>query len=190
VILCHREWGRAEIGSVQENLVPAERFAVPVLVSVPVMCARPALASRLCTPEPSVANPRLTRRFPAGATEEEYELTTDAANAIRFITTMLKPRVAATESRLAVVMLQLTRLAEETDSNPKTRLAALVAERERIDREIESVQHGGVKTLPDDRALERIREIIGLELRSCTMPLGRVESPGKQRSQQQDEARP
>jgi hypothetical protein len=104
----------------------------------------------------------LTRRFPAGATEEEYELTTDAANAIRFITTMLKPRVAATESRLAVVMLQLTRLAEETDSNPKTRLAALVAERERIDREIESVQHGGVKTLPDDRALERIREIIGL----------------------------
>jgi Protein of unknown function (DUF3375) len=37
-----------------------------------------------------------------------------------------------------------------------------VAERERIDREIESVQHGGVKTLPDDRALERIREIIGL----------------------------
>jgi len=61
-----------------------------------------------------------------------------------------------------VVMLQLTRLAEETDSNPKTRLAALVAERERIDREIESVQHGGVKTLPDDRALERIREIIAL----------------------------
>lgn len=104
----------------------------------------------------------LTRRFPAGATEEEYELTTDAVNAIRFITTMLKPRLAATESRLAVVMQQLTRLAEETDSNPKTRLAALIAERERIDREIQSVERGGVKTLSDDRALERIREIIGL----------------------------
>jgi Protein of unknown function (DUF3375) len=104
----------------------------------------------------------LTRRFPAGATEEEYELTTDAVNAIRFITTMLKPRLTATESRLAVVMQQLTRLAEETDSNPKTRLAALIAERERIDREIQSVERGGVKTLPDDRALERIREIIGL----------------------------
>ena len=104
----------------------------------------------------------ITRRFPVGANEEEYELTTDAANAIRFITTVLRPRLAATESRLAVVMQQLTRLAEETDSNPKTRLAALMAERQRIDREIQSVQRGGVKALPDDRALERIREIIAL----------------------------
>lgn len=104
----------------------------------------------------------ITRRFPVGANEEEYELTTDAANAIRFITTVLRPRLAATESRLAVVMQQLTRLAEETDSNPKTRLAALMAERQRIDREIQSVQRAGVKALPDDRALERIREIIAL----------------------------
>jgi len=52
---------------------------------------------------------------------------------------VLKPRLAATESRLAVVMHQLTRLAEESDSNPKTRLAALMAERERIDREIQAV---------------------------------------------------
>jgi Protein of unknown function (DUF3375) len=104
----------------------------------------------------------LTRRFPVGANEEEYELTTDAANAIRFIATILKPRIAATESRLAVVMQQLMRLAEETDSNPKTRLAALLTERDRIDREIQSIRDGGVKALPDDRAVERIREIITL----------------------------
>src|SRR6267143_7232050 len=42
----------------------------------------------------------LTRRFPVGASEEEYELTTDAVNAIRFITTVLRTRLAATESRL------------------------------------------------------------------------------------------
>jgi len=104
----------------------------------------------------------LTRRFPSGASEEEYELTADAANAIRFTSTLVKPRLAATESRLATVLYQLTRLAEETDSNPKTRLAALMTERERIDQEIESVHRGGVKALPDDRALERIREIIAL----------------------------
>jgi hypothetical protein len=104
----------------------------------------------------------LTRRFPAGAIEEEYELTTDATNAIRSITTLLKPRLAATESRLATVIQQLLRLAEETDSNPKTRLAALMAERERIDREMELVQCGAVKALPDDRALERAHEIIAL----------------------------
>lgn len=104
----------------------------------------------------------LSRRFPAGASEEEYELTTDAANAIRSITALLKPRLAATESRLATVIQQLVRLAEETDSDPKTRSAALIAERERIERELELVQRGAVKALPDDRALERTREIIAL----------------------------
>jgi Protein of unknown function (DUF3375) len=104
----------------------------------------------------------LTRRFPAGASEEEYELTTDAANAIRSITALLKPRLAATESRLATVIQQLVRLAEETDSDPKTRSATLIAERERIERELALVQRGAVKALPDDRALERTREIVAL----------------------------
>jgi hypothetical protein len=104
----------------------------------------------------------LTRRFPAGASEEEYELTTDAANAIRMITSLLRPRLAATESRLATVMQQLARLAEETDANPKTRLAALTAERQRIDREMQLIERGAAKRLPDDRALERAREIIAL----------------------------
>jgi Protein of unknown function (DUF3375) len=52
----------------------------------------------------------LTRRFPAGASEEEYELTADAASAIRSISALLKPRLAATESRLATVIQQLVRM--------------------------------------------------------------------------------
>src|SRR4051812_5126172 len=39
----------------------------------------------------------LTRRLPAGASEEEVELTADAANAVRFISSVLKPRATATE---------------------------------------------------------------------------------------------
>jgi hypothetical protein len=104
----------------------------------------------------------LTRRFPAGASEEEYELATDTASALRFVSGMLKPRTTATESRLATVIAQLTRLAEETDANPKSRVAALLAERERIDREIEAVERGATKPLPADRALERAREVIAL----------------------------
>ena len=42
----------------------------------------------------------LTRRFPAGAAEEEYELSVDALTALRFVTGLLKPRTTATESRL------------------------------------------------------------------------------------------
>lgn len=104
----------------------------------------------------------LERRFPPGAAEEVFELTADAANALRFVASLLKPRTTATESRLANVMQQVVRLAEETDSNPKTRLAKLRAERDRLEQEIAAVERGAVKTLPDDRAIERAREVIAL----------------------------
>ncbi len=102
------------------------------------------------------------RRLPTGATEEQYELSSDAAQAIRFLSTLLKRRAVMTESRLATVIHQLIRLAEETDRNPQTRLGALMAERERIDREIATVRVHGVQPLDDDRAIERAREIISL----------------------------
>jgi hypothetical protein len=104
----------------------------------------------------------LARRFPAGASEEEYELTAAAAGAIRFVNSLIDHRSTATESRLSTVIQQLARLAEETETDPETRIAVLEAERERIDREIEAVRHGQVRALPDDRALERVRETIAL----------------------------
>lgn len=104
----------------------------------------------------------LTRRLPAGAPEEQYELTTDAVTAIRFLQGVLQPRAMATESRLAIVMQQLAKLAEETNPDPSSRRTALLAERARIDRELEQVGRGVVETLPAERALERARDIIGL----------------------------
>ena len=104
----------------------------------------------------------IERRFPPGATEEEYELSSASEGAIRFVGSLAEPRTAATESRLAVVMQQLVRLAEETDSNPETRIAALTAERERIDAQIEAVRSGRMLSLEGPRALERVREIIAL----------------------------
>lgn len=104
----------------------------------------------------------LTRRLPAGAKEETYELSAEAADAIRFLGAVQKPQTSATESRLANVIAQLTRLADETDNNPERRVAALQAERKRIDREIAALRGGVVKTLADDRALERAREVIAL----------------------------
>lgn len=104
----------------------------------------------------------LTRRLPPGAQEELYELTTDSLTAIRFLQGILQPRAMATESRLATVMQQLMKLAEDTNSDPTSRRAALVAERARIDRELEQVGRGVVEILPPERALERARDIIGL----------------------------
>jgi hypothetical protein len=51
----------------------------------------------------------LERRLPTGATEEEYELSTAAIDAIRFTAGMENPHAAATESRL----LEATELARQ-----------------------------------------------------------------------------
>jgi len=104
----------------------------------------------------------LNRRLPPGAPEEEYEISAEALAAIRFITGVLKPRPAATESRLSLVIQQLSHLAEETDTNPTSRIESLRAERDRIDRAIEEAERYGVKTIPTERALERTREVIAL----------------------------
>jgi len=104
----------------------------------------------------------LSRRLAQGASEEELSLTTDAASAVRFIVSSTQPRRSATESRLATVINQLQRLAEETDGDRKSRLESLIEQRDRIEREIDRVNNGQVTTLADDRALERARDIIFL----------------------------
>ncbi len=104
----------------------------------------------------------LERRFPPGATEEEYQLSAASAGAIRLMSSLVERRATATESRLAIVLQQLVRLAEETDPNPRTRAAALRAERDRLDRQIDAVEQGRSPPITDARALERAREIISL----------------------------
>src|SRR5579863_599846 len=104
----------------------------------------------------------LVRRFPSGANEESYELSAPAAAAIRFIASLHAPRTAATESRLAVVIQQIVRLAEESETDTVRRLESLAAEGQRIQREMENVRAGRGEILPESTALERVREIIAL----------------------------
>jgi hypothetical protein len=104
----------------------------------------------------------LERRLPEGASEEEYELSNQTAQAIRFVSTLEAPRSAATESRLALVIQQLVRLAEQTETDPTARLTTLYAERDRLDAEIARVSTGKIAALDGKRALERAREVIQL----------------------------
>lgn len=109
-----------------------------------------------------LADGYLVRRFPEGSREEVYELSAAAAEAMRYAQGLVAPRSTATESRLAVVIEQLVRLAEETELDPTLRIASLQEERARIDREIEDVAAGRHRTLPAERAQERVQEIITL----------------------------
>ncbi|RMG51400.1 MAG: DUF3375 domain-containing protein [Gammaproteobacteria bacterium] len=104
----------------------------------------------------------LVRRFPPGAAEEEYELSTAAVQALRFVQGLEGQRAVATESRLSLVIQQLRQLAEQTETDPQSRLDVLLRERERLDAEIEAVRTGRVETLPPDRAMERVREVTAL----------------------------
>jgi cell division protein FtsB len=104
----------------------------------------------------------LERRFPAEATEEEYELSTATVEAIRFLSSMEQPHSAATESRLALVIQALVKLAEDTDTDQSRRIDRLKAEQARIEKEIEAIQNGRMRVLPHQSALEQAREIISL----------------------------
>jgi hypothetical protein len=88
----------------------------------------------------------IERRLPVGAEEEEYELSSATIEAIRFVASRIERRPATTESRLATVIQQIVQLAEATDANPQTRIAALLGERRRIEEEIASLQQGQLKT--------------------------------------------
>ncbi|MDR1162869.1 MAG: DUF3375 domain-containing protein [Candidatus Accumulibacter sp.] len=109
-----------------------------------------------------LADAYLERRFPSGASEEEYELSTAAVEAIRFVSGLEQPRSAATESRLTLVIEALVRLADDTDTNKSRRIERLTAERMRIDQEIDAIQKGRMRVLPHASALERAREVITL----------------------------
>lgn len=104
----------------------------------------------------------LERRFLPGAAEEEYELSTAAVEAIRYVSGLTKPHSAATESRLTLVIDALARLAEDTDTDKFRRIDRLMAEQARIDKEIDAIQKGQMRVLPHAKALERTREIISL----------------------------
>jgi len=104
----------------------------------------------------------LERRFPPEVTEEEYELSAAAVEAIRFVSSIEQPHSAATESRLALVIQALVKLAEDTDEDKTRRIDRLITEQERISKEIDAIKKGHMHVLPAARALERIKEIITL----------------------------
>ena len=115
----------------------------------------------------------LERRFPPGATEEEYELSSATIEAIRFLSAIATPHSAATESRLSLVIQALAGLAEDTDADKQRRIERLMAEQSRIDREIDAIQNGQMRVLPRDAALERTREMIS-RVRSRAASLGQM----------------
>lgn len=109
-----------------------------------------------------LADGYLERRFPAGASEEEYELSTASR---RSHPICLWPRAAALSrdrkppNATSRRWLGLQRTPTPINSR---RIDRLMAEQARIDKEIDAIQKGQMRVLPHATALERTREIITL----------------------------
>lgn len=101
-------------------------------------------------------------RRPGEGREETVELSASAGAAIGFLAALSQPRSAVNSSRLANVSTLLGALARDTDPDRASRLAALQAERDRLDAEIARVEEGDFTSLAEVEALERLQEVFGL----------------------------
>ncbi|NNG19879.1 DUF3375 domain-containing protein [Naumannella sp. ID2617S] len=101
-------------------------------------------------------------RRPGESREETVELSAGAAAALAFLDSLEAPRVAVTSSRFANVADLLSNLARDTDPDAATRLEALLAERDRLDAEIDRVERGEFDPLDPAAAHERLADILSL----------------------------
>ena len=102
----------------------------------------------------------LVRRPSSEARGETLELSPDAIAGIRFLQGRAAPRSSVTESRLASLAAQVRRLAIDTDPDVSARIALLEEEIESIERRIESLRSGDESAIDEDRALERVRDVL------------------------------
>ena len=104
----------------------------------------------------------LVTRLPAGALEEQYELTAGALEAIRILSRALTRRSGPSESRLEMLAHAVVKLAQDADPDPARRIEQLEAEKRRIDEEIAAVKAGARTVLGKDAAQARTGDILEL----------------------------
>lgn len=104
----------------------------------------------------------LLRRSSDAAREETLEPTEGAFAAMGFVAGLGSQVSSVTESRLTTLSGQLQALARDSDPRSETRLAALYAERDALDRQIAAVESGDFPVLDGARAVERSAEILAL----------------------------
>ncbi len=107
----------------------------------------------------------LRRFLPADAPGPHYQLTRYAEDAIRFVDVALsrESRMVGTESRLRLVIDTLSDLVRGSSADPGRRLETLLAERNRLDQEIEAIRGGApVETYHPAQIRERFHTAVDL----------------------------
>lgn len=88
---------------------------------------------------------------------------TDAlATAIHFIESLDNRIMTSTASRLSVVQREIENLDLGLNPNPDSRINAIQNKIKQLEQELEEAKAGHVSVLPEERAIERIREVYSL----------------------------
>lgn len=102
----------------------------------------------------------LVRRPSVGTRGETLELSPEGHVALRVFAQLDEPRSTVTQSRLLGLAQAVRQLAIDTDPEADRRLAALRAERDRIDEEIARIKTGDFEVLDNRSSLERVNEVL------------------------------
>lgn len=95
-----------------------------------------------------------------GQEEPCYELTSEAHEAIRFISAQRDNRISPTESRLELVIHAIRKLAQDTDSDAQTRIARLKEDQARLQLQIEALEAGVVPEIRDEEVRAQFYDIL------------------------------
>ncbi|MEG2459369.1 MAG: DUF3375 domain-containing protein [Raoultibacter sp.] len=104
----------------------------------------------------------LIRRPMAQSRQETYELSGGALVAISYAKRLMQPHRTATQSRLAIIIDQISNLALATDDNEEHRREALLEERSRIDAQLARLDQGEIEVLDRAAAIEKTKDIVSL----------------------------
>ena len=104
----------------------------------------------------------LTSRFELGADEPTFELSVQAYDALRFVDSQTKSRVAPTEGRLELVTHALTKLNDDTNGDIKARIRRLRLEKKRLDVKIMDLAQGRISPISPLEVKSQFSDIIDM----------------------------
>lgn len=102
----------------------------------------------------------LSSRFELGADEPTFELSVQAYDAIRFVDSQTKSRVAPTEGRLELVTHAVSKLNDDTNGDVKQRIRRLRLEKKRLDIKIADLAQGRISPISDLEIKSQFSDII------------------------------
>jgi hypothetical protein len=96
--------------------------------------------------------------YPPGSDVPSYDITPAAEKAMVWLESLMARQFVGTESRLLTVLRLLQQIVEESQDDPRERLAALHRRRAEIDAQIALVESGQVTVLDDTAVRDRFQQ--------------------------------